>query len=107
VQRYGMTIRLKPEHESAYREAHGAVPEAVLRTLERCNIRNYSIFLRNSILFSYFEYVGSDFQSDMRAMAADPPTQAWWARMQPMQEPYSDRAAGEWWAAMDEVFHLD
>lgn len=107
MKRYGMLIRVRPEYAAAYRSAHCAVPADVLRTIERCNVRNYSIFLRNSILFGYFEYVGSDFKADMDLMAADPATQEWWSRMQPMQDPLPDRAPGEWWAAMEEVFHLD
>lgn len=107
MKRYGMVIRLRPEHEAAYRKAHSAVPPDVLRTIRECNIRNYSIFLRNSVLFGYFEYLGSDFSADMAKMAADPATQQWWSVMEPMQEPFPDRAPGEWWATMDEVFHLD
>ena len=102
-----MTIRVRPEHQAAYCEAHRDVPSEVLNTLRRCHVRNYSIYLRDSVLFSYFEYTGEDFAADMAAMAADPATQQWWSRMQPMQFPYEDRAPGEWWAAMEEVFHLD
>ena len=105
--RYGVMIRLRPEFESEYCLAHGAVPEPVLRTIERCNIRNYSIFLRDSILFGYFEYAGSDFTADMAAMAADPATQEWWSRMEPMQDPLPNCEPGEWWASMREVFHID
>jgi L-rhamnose mutarotase len=107
MKRYGMVIGLKPEFEEAYRVAHSAVPSEVLRTIEECNIRNYSIFLRNSVLYSYFEYIGADFSADMAKMAADRATQKWWSIMEPMQEPYPDRAPGGWWAAMDEVFHVD
>jgi L-rhamnose mutarotase len=107
LKRYGMVIGVKPEHEEAYREAHRAVPSEVLRMIHDCNMRNYSIFLRNSVLYSYFEYVGTDFDADMAKMAADPATQEWWKRVGPMQEPILDRAPGEWWAAMEEVFHVD
>jgi L-rhamnose mutarotase len=107
MKRYGMVIRLRPEHEDAYRKAHAAVPPAMLRTIRDCNIRNYSIYLHNSVLFSYFEYIGTDFSVDMAKMAADPATQQWWAVVGPMQEPYPDRNPGDWWAAMDEVFHVD
>jgi L-rhamnose mutarotase len=107
MKRYGMIIGLRPEHEAAYREAHRAVPEDVLRMISTCHIRNYSIYLRGSMLYSYFEYHGTDFAADSARMAADPATQAWWARMGPMQLPLEDRAPGEWWAEMDEVFHLD
>jgi L-rhamnose mutarotase len=107
MKRYGTVIRLRPEHEEAYRIAHSAVPPEVLQTIRECNIENYSIYLRNSVLFGYFEYLGSDFSADMAKMAADPATQRWWKTVQPMQEPFLDRAQGEWWSTMDEVFHLD
>ena len=40
-------------------------------------------------------------------MAADPTTQRWWAECIPCQEGLPDRAEGEWWAGMEEVFHCD
>lgn len=107
MKRYGMVIGLKPEQEEIYKAAHRAVPEPVLRMIRACNIRNYSIYLRDSTLYSYFEYTGTDFAADMAKMAADPATQEWWSRMGPLQEPRANRASGEWWAAMEEVFHLD
>ena len=58
-------------------------------------------------LFSYFEYLGNDFDADMAKMAADPVTQEWWELCKPCHEPLADRAANEWWAGMDEVFHLE
>jgi L-rhamnose mutarotase len=107
MQRYGMTIRLKPGSEEAYRQYHAAVWPEVLEMIRTCHIENYSIFLKDGMLFSYFEYHGADFQTDMAKMAAHPKTQEWWAVMEPMQEPLTTRKPGEWWAEMEEVFHLD
>lgn len=107
MRRYGMILRLRPEAEASYREYHRAVWPDVLQTITACNIRNYTIFLRDGCLFAYFEYVGQDYAADMRKMAADPATQCWWSIMEPMQEPLANRAEGEWWAAMEEVFHHD
>ncbi len=107
AQRYGMVLRLRPEAEERYKAYHAAVWPEVLDMIRQCHIRNYSIYLKDGYLFSYFEYTGSDFAADMARMAADPKTQEWWAVMQPMQEPLPTRAAGEWWAAMEEVFHAD
>ena len=59
------------------------------------------------MLFAYLEYTGTDFDADMAKMAADPKTIEWWAVMMPMQKPISTRAEGEWWANMEEVFHMD
>jgi L-rhamnose mutarotase len=107
MKRFGMTIRLKPASEEAYKRYHAAVWPEVLEKIRECNIRNYSIYLKDGILFSYFEYHGSDLKSDWDKMAAHAKTQEWWAVMEPMQEPLPTRKKGEWWAEMEEVFHLD
>jgi len=79
----------------------------VLAAIHEANIRNYSIYLQGDYLFGYFEYHGSAYEADMARMAQDPKTQEWWAIMQPMQIPIEGRAPGEWWASMEEVFHMD
>ena len=110
--RYGMVIGLNPDKLVEYKRLHAAVWPDVLRMIRECNIRNYSIYLRQLAdsqyyLFSYFEYCGSDFAADMAKMAADPTTQKWWACCMPCQLPLADRKEGEWWASMEEVFHQD
>jgi L-rhamnose mutarotase len=107
VKRYGQLLKLRPEHEAEYVRQHAAVWPEVLDRIHRSNIRNYSIFLKDGMLFAYFEYVGSDFQADMRAMAADAPTQRWWALMEPMQEKWPTASLKEWWTTMPEVFHQE
>lgn len=107
-----MVIGLKSEKVEEYKRLHAAVWPDVLKMISACNIRNYSIYLRclpdgHHYLFSYFEYTGSDFAADTARMAADPTTQEWWKVCMPYQEPLTDRAEGEWWAGMEEVFHLD
>jgi L-rhamnose mutarotase len=109
MKRYGTCIRLRAEAIEEYERIHAAVWPSVLATIAACNIKNYSIFLKRpeNILFAYFEYHGMDFAADMAKMAADPETQRWWKITDPMQEPLETRKEGEWWAAMDEVFHTD
>jgi L-rhamnose mutarotase len=107
MQRFGMTLRLKPGKADIYKAYHAAVWPEILDKIKECNIRNYSIFFKDDILFSYFEYHGDDVKADWTKMAAHTKTQEWWAIMEPMQDPLSTRTEGEWWAAMEEVFHLD
>lgn len=107
VQRYGRVVRLRPEHEEEYLRLHAQVWPEVLETITACNIRNYTIFLHDGVLFSYFEYVGSDYQADMARMAADPATQEWWKLTDPCQQPVAGVPPGEWWAPLREVFHHD
>ncbi len=107
MQRFGMAIRLRSGYEMLYRQYHAEVWPEVVQKIRECNIENYSIFLKNDMLFAYFEYRGDDIKSDLGKMASDPKTQEWWAITGPMQEPLPDRKNGEWWATMDEVFHLE
>jgi L-rhamnose mutarotase len=112
MKRYGSVIGVKEEKLGEYKELHAAVWTDILKMISECNIQNYSIYLRklpdgNHYLFSYFEYVGTDFDADMATMAADPKTQEWWDVCMPCQEPLTDRAEEEWWASMEEVFHWD
>jgi len=112
VKRYGSVIGLKPEMIEKYKRLHANTWPGVLKMIHDCNIRNYSIYLKEVepgkyYLFSYFEYTGTDFSADMARMAADSTTRAWWKETDPCQIPLSTRAEGEFWASMEEVFHTD
>ena len=109
MKRYGSVIGLNEEMKAEYIRLHAAVWPDVLKTIAACNIRNYSIFLKEpeNLMFAYFEYHGVDYDADMAAMAADPVTQEWWKICMPCQAPLATRKDGEWWAAMTEVFHTE
>lgn len=109
MKRYGSVIGLSEEGKAEYKALHAAVWPAVLAKIAECNIRNYSIFLKEpeNLMFSYFEYHGTDYAADMEKMAADPETQRWWAVNMPLQRPLDSRRPGEWWADMEEIFHVD
>lgn len=107
--RHGQLIGIGPEAIAEYKRLHAEAWPGVLAKITECNIRNYSIFLKEpeNLLFAYFEYVGEDFAADMARMAADPETQRWWELCKPLQRPLDTRAEGEWWAELEEVFHHD
>ena len=107
MERHGQVLRVKPDKIEEYVAYHANVWPEILDMIRQCNIRNYTIYLKDGYLFAYFEYVGQDFEADMAKMAADPKTQEWWDVMMPMQQPLETRAEGEWWAEMAEVFHAD
>lgn len=109
MQRYGFVIGVRPERLQEYKDVHARVWPGVLEKIRDCNIRNYSIFLKEpeNFLFGYYEYHGTDHDRDMDRMAADPETQDWWALCKPMQKPFETRKDGEWWAAMDHIFLLE
>lgn len=105
--RHAGVVRLRREYEQAYREMHMAVWPDVLAALTRANIRNFSIFLHDGLLFSYFEHGGEDYAADMATIAQDAATRRWWEVTQPCQQPLESAAEGEWWATAEELFHLD
>ena len=109
MRRMGMTIGIRPERIAEYKELHANCWPEIRAMIEACNIRNYTIFLREpeNVMFGYWEYHGTDFAADMARMADDEATRRWWQLCGPCQRPLDSRAEGEWWAMMEEVFHQD
>lgn len=76
MQRMGMVIGVKPEMIAEYKRLHAAVWPEVLALISDCNIRNYTIFLREpeNLLFGYWEYHGTDFSAEWRRWRPAPRT---------------------------------
>jgi len=111
VMRIGAVIGLKPEMKEKYIRLHAHTWPGVLAQIRRSNIRDYSIFMTELegklYLFACYDYVGDDFEADMKAMAADETTQRWWKETDPCQIRLSHTPEGEWWRRIPEVFHTD
>lgn len=107
MKRYGSVIKVSPGKLEEYKRLHANVWESVKKMIKECHLENYSIYYKDGYLFSYYEYTGTDYAADMAKMAADPETQRWWTFCEPCQVPLETRKPGEWWAEMEEVFHLD
>lgn len=104
-ERVGQLIRVKPEVRERYVVLHAHPFPELIEQMRASNQHNYSIFLRDDLLFSFFEYVGSDFEADMERLADTQVAQDWWTLTDPMQEPLPDRGSDEWWASMEELYH--
>ena len=109
IQRIGSVIGIHPNQVPAYKRLHAAIWPQVAATIAACNIKNYTIFLREpeNLLFGYYEYHGTDLAADLARMGDDETTRAWWALCGPMQAPLDTRAEDDWWATMEPVFHQD
>jgi L-rhamnose mutarotase len=107
LRRFGQVIRVRPEAIDEYERLHADTWPGVLAAIAAANIRNYSIYRHGELLFAYYEYVGSDLETDLAAMAADPIVQQWWTLTDAMQEPYPEREPGTWWLTLPEIFHTD
>jgi len=107
MKRYGMQIGLRPGAYDEYKHYHAAVWPEVLAAIHRSNIRNYTIYHHDGILFGTYEYHGTEHAADMALMAADPATQRWWAIMEPFQQQIPGTPTGQWWMPLEELFHFD
>lgn len=107
MRRIAMVIGVKPEKLAEYRALHADPWPGVLAALRAANVRNYSIFLKDHTLFGYLEYHGDDWEADMARVAADPETQRWWTLTDPCQVKWATAGEGEWWAHMEQIFHMD
>ena len=107
MKRCGQIIKLKKDKMEEYKKLHADIWHEILDLTHDCNIRNYSIYLKDDFLFAYFEYVGVDFAADMKKIEENEMNQKWWSLCKPCQEPLESRVNNEWWANMEEVFHMD
>lgn len=109
MRRFGQIIGVDPERIEEYVDYHANIWPEIADALDRAQIRNYSIFFSGEHLFAYFEYHGPEdqYEERMEALANAPRMAEWWATVGPMQRPLTERAPGEWWKDMREVFHLD
>jgi L-rhamnose mutarotase len=109
MKRVGAVIGLKKECLAEYKRIHVKLWPEIERAIKEAGLSNYSIYYNDGQLFGYFEYTGPDaeFEARMKRLAAAPRMREWWDVTEPLQIPRSDRAPGDWWTTMEEVFHLD
>jgi L-rhamnose mutarotase len=112
ITRYGSVIGIDKENIAEYKRLHADTWPGVLKMIDKANISNYSIYLGEVekdkyYLFSYYEYVGNNFEKDMAKIVANKTTQKWWKHTDPLQNPLPTRKEGQWWATWEEVFHHD
>ncbi|MEO5808427.1 L-rhamnose mutarotase [Devosia sp.] len=109
VVRMGMVIKVRPEKMALYKELHAKPWPEMNSALTAANIRNYSIFIREpeNLLFGYWEYVGTNYEADLKVLGEMDVTKRWLALTDPCQERLSSAADGDWWSPMPEVFHLN
>lgn len=85
---FGQIGRLKKEKIEEYKRLHMEDVytekwKGVLSMISECNMKNYSIFIKDDLVFGYFEYTGTDYEADMKKMNADPDTNEWWKLTRP------------------------
>ncbi|WP_394918834.1 L-rhamnose mutarotase [uncultured Robinsoniella sp.] len=103
---FGQIGRLKRDKITEYQSLHANVWKEVIQVIRACKIENYSIFIQDDLVFSYFEYTGCDYEKDMALMEADEMTQKWWTYTRPCFEKCAFSADSEFYHDMKQIFYL-
>jgi L-rhamnose mutarotase len=106
VKRVGMVIKIRPENLESYKALHADTVSGVRDLLTKYNLRNFSIFLTqledgNYYEFGYYEYWGSDFETDMEMLNNEPRNKAWLELCDPMQVPIDSEVS---WKEMERIY---
>ncbi|MFF2277813.1 L-rhamnose mutarotase [Agromyces sp. NPDC058126] len=106
LQRVCFQLQVDPARLDEYRERHAAVRPEMLRAIEACGRRNYSLFLReDGMLIGYYET--DDDVAAQQALAADPRTAAWEAEMAPFFVALDGARPDQGAPRLPEVFNLE
>lgn len=109
--RFVLTVNLKDEPGivETYRGHHREVWPEVQASFKRAGVEQMDIYLLGRRLVMVVEMRdGLDYRTAFNAHAASNPRVVEWERvMKSLQEPSAEARAGEWWAAMELVFHLN
>ena len=105
MQRKAMVIGIKPECIEEYKKYHSDPWPEVLECISEGNVKNFSIFIHDTILFGYFEYHGDNLEADMKKWGENKKMQEWWDIHIPMLEPLEKGKRDDGWIYMDEIFH--
>jgi L-rhamnose mutarotase len=106
---FTVNLRDEPGIVETYIRHHREVWPEVQASLRQVGVEQMDIYLLGRRLVMVVEMRdGLDYRTAFKAHAASTPRVAEWERlMKSLQEPPAEARAGEWWAVMEPVFHLN
>lgn len=93
---------LKPEKVQDYVDLHAKPWPELMQLIADCHIHNYSISIRGTELYTYYEYTGEDYDADMKMMDESPIMQKWWTFSKPCFLHHED---GKYYDDLKEIFY--
>ena len=103
MKRFIMYSDLKPEKVEDYKILHKNAWPELLEVISESNITNYSISVRGTQVFTYYEYVGDDYDTDMKKLDESPVMQKWWTFSKPCFLYHEEE---KYYEDLEEVFYL-
>lgn len=109
MKRIGVLTKIKPGMLEKYTKMHAEIWDDVVRIGHEHNTRNFTIFFdeRTGYMFSYFEYIGNDYEADMKEKNSKPIIKEWQAMCRECFAPVDDSADGPLQAPLREIWHND
>lgn len=106
IRRVGMVIKIDSTRITEYLALHADSNPGVRDLLVKYHLRNFNIFMTrmddgNYYEFGYYEYTGTDFETDMANLDAEPRNKAWLKVCDPMQIPLKGETS---WKKMKQVY---
>jgi L-rhamnose mutarotase len=105
MSRYAFKLRIREDAIEEYEREHQRVWPELLAKLKEVGISDYSIFRRGQELVLTLRV--EDFEKAWDELDQDPVNQRWQEFMGRLFEPVPDKASGERFAMMKEVFYLE
>ena len=103
MKRFILHSDLKPEKVEDYKILHKNAWPELLEVISESNITNYSISVRGTQVFTYYEYVGDDYDTDMKKLDESPVMQKWWTFSKPCFLYHEEE---KYYEDLEEVFYL-
>ena len=106
---FTVNLRNDPGIVETYKRHHQEVWPEVQASLRRVGVQQMDIYLLGLRLVMVVEMrEGLDYRVAFTSHASSSERVAEWERlMRSLQEPSAEARAGEWWAFMEPVFHLE
>jgi len=102
-----MAIRIKPEYLVEYITLHKNPGSEILMALDQSNIRNNTVFQTEDLLFNYFEYHGTDFESDWIKYTESKIVKELFVKMKGFFLPIGENFPKTGWTEMKGIFRKD
>ncbi|MBT3273132.1 MAG: L-rhamnose mutarotase, partial [Spirochaetales bacterium] len=100
-------VGIKKDRIEDYKKIHADSFPGVRDLITAAHMKNFSIFIEvlpdgKNYLFGYYEYTGTDYESDMARMAEEPRNRQWLEETDRMQIPLP---GCESWKIMSKVYY--
>lgn len=69
MKRIANVTKLKEGAAADYKALHDQIWEEIVEAGHQYGLRNFTMFRHGDYIFSYYEYIGEDFESDMQKKA--------------------------------------